>query len=200
MQFKKKGKKNTKRRSATRRGKTKPLPTWVILGVGLVAGVIFVLLAQLVINRTGQPDSGFRNLINAAKQSQTSKTKQPDKISKAPKPAKPQFNFYTILPEIETVITESEARKLRPEKTEKNVRYILQAGSFTQYRDADRLKANLVLNGLNANIQKVTIEGKGQFHRVRLGPFANLKSLDKTNQKLKQMGIQAYLLKVKSRK
>jgi len=200
MQIKKRGKKNTKRRSATRRGKTKSLPTWVMLGIGLVAGIIIVLLAQLVLNRTGQPDSGFRNLINAAKQSQKSKVKQPDKLSKAQKPAKPKFNFYTILPEIETVITESEAKKLRPEKTEKNVRYILQAGSFSHFEDADRLKARLVLNGLNANIQKVTIEGKGQFHRVRLGPFANLKSLDTTNQKLKQLNIQAYLLKVKSSK
>lgn len=198
MQFKKKGKKNTKRRSATRRGKTKPLPTWVMLGIGLVAGIIVVLLIQLVIDRTGQPGSGFRNLLKAAKQTQQKQTGQQYKNIEKTKTAKPQFNFYTILPEIETVIPESEIRKLRPETTEKNVRYVLQAGSFSRYQDADRLKANLVLNGLNAKIQKVTIEDKGQFHRVRLGPFADLKSLDKTNKKLKQLGIQAYLLKVKS--
>jgi cell division protein FtsN len=196
MAVKKRGKTNTKRRAATRRGKQKPLPTWVMLGAGLLAGVILVLLVQLVINRTGQPNSGIRNLIDAAKQSSKSQSRKPATKIEKHKTVKPQFNFYTILPEIETVITESEARKLPPEKAVKNVSYVLQAGSFTRYQDADRLKARLVLNGLSANIQKVTIEGKGQFHRVRLGPFETISGLDNTNKKLKQLGIQAYLLKV----
>lgn len=199
MKYKKNGKTNVKRRAATRRGKPRSLPTWAILGAGLVAGIILVLLAQLVINRTGQPDSGIRNLIDAAKQSQKNKIKLANKTSKKTETAKPKFDFYTILPEIETVISESEAKKIQPNKTEKNIRYVLQAGSFSRFQDADRLKASLVLNGLNANIQKVTIEGKGQFHRVRLGPFSNLSSLDKTNRRLKKLNIQAYLLKVKSK-
>ncbi len=199
MQIKKRAKKNTKRRSATRRGKPKPLPTWVMLGIGLVTGVIFVLLIQLVISRTGQPGSGFHNLLNAAKQSQNKHAQQDRVKVKKAKTAKPNFNFYTILPEIETVVTESDVKKLPPGKTTKDVRYILQAGSFSRFQDADRLKASLVLNGLSARIQKVTIEGRGQFHRVRLGPFASLSSLESTNQKLKQMGIRPYLLKVKSK-
>ena len=198
MQIKKRGKKNSKRRSATRRGKPKPLPTWVMLGIGLIAGIIFVLLIQLVINRTGQPGSGFHNLLDAAKQSQNKHAQQTRVKEKKTKTTKPHFDFYTILPEIETVVTESDVKKLPPGKTGKDVRYILQAGSFSRFQDADRLKANLVLNGLNARIQKVTIEGRGQFHRVRLGPFTSLDSLEVTNQKLKQMGIRPYLLKVKS--
>jgi len=197
MTYRKKAKTKTKRHSATRRGKTKPLPTWVMLGIGLVAGILIALLVQLAINRAEQPNSGIRNLIQAAKQSQKQELRQTIKKNKKPSPVKPQFNFYTILPEIETVITESEARKLNPDKTEKNISYILQAGSFSRFQDADRMKATLVLNGLNATIQKVTIEGKGEFHRVRLGPFKTLNSLDNSNKKLKQLGIQAYMLKVK---
>ena len=94
-------------------------------------------------------------------------------------PSKPRFDFYTILPEMEVVVPEPEERprempttapvQERPVSVREN--YMLQMGSFRKYADADRLKANLALVGIEAEIQRVTVNGGEVFHRVRSGPY-----------------------------
>ena len=66
--------------------------------------------------------------------------------------------------------------------------YYLQAGSFQNEGDAEKLKAKLAFSGFEANIQTVTIPDKGVWHRVRLGPF-NSNEASKTVAALKQNGI-----------
>jgi len=48
-----------------------------------------------------------------------------------------------------------------------------------------------------AQIQKIIIEGKGEYHRVRLGPYEKIEQLDATAAQLQKMGIKALRLKVK---
>lgn len=190
-----KRKKNTARRrpSATRRGRKKGMPTWALVGTGLLAGVVIVLLIQFAIERTAQPDSGLRNLVKRAQQPKT-QTKTEKQAVKKPA-EKPKYDFYTILTESETIIPDTvETREI---KKEKNVSYILQVGSFSDYADADTLKAKLVLSGLVAHIQKINVKDKGTFHRVRLGPYSNPQTLDEAHRKLKQLNIPAMRLKVK---
>jgi len=195
-------KKTVRRKSATRRGKPKPFPQWVLLGAGLVAGILIAGLVQLVITRTSEPDSGLRSLVNQKQGAQ--KTSATKKTMARQSPGKEtlvrHFDFYTILPEIETVLPDSgtpESYRAASARPDKNVRYVLQAGSFSNFDDADRLKARLVINNLEAHVQKITIENKGVFHRVRLGPYDKLKDLDKTSRQLKRMGIPALRLSVK---
>jgi hypothetical protein len=40
-----------------------------------------------------------------------------------------------------------------------------------------------------AHIQKVRIEGKGDYFRVRLGPYDKIEKLDSVEQQLKQPGL-----------
>ena len=193
---KKRAKKAVRRRpSATRRGSKKGLPKWALIGAGLLAGVVIVLLVQFVIDRTGQPDSGLRNLVKRAQQP---KPQPRPKVAKKPvkKPAaKPKYDFYTILTESETVIPDSvETRQI---KAEKNVSYVLQVGSFSAFADADTLKAKLAFSGLVAHIQKIDVKDKGTFHRVRLGPYSDPQTLDETHRKLKKLAIPSLRLKVK---
>jgi len=77
------------------------------------------------------------------------------------------------------------------------VRYALQAASLANFNDADQLKAKLALAGLEARIEKVTIEGRGDFYRVRLGPYAKLEDLEAATKQLDQLGIKALRLKLK---
>ncbi len=74
--------------------------------------------------------------------------------------------------------------------------YVLQAGSFANFKDADGMKAQLALSGLQAHVQKVAIEGQGEYFRVRLGPFVNVKKLAATDQRLADQGIKAVRLKI----
>ena len=165
--------------------------------MGLAGGVVLVLLVQLLIQRASAPDSGLRNLINAAKRPAAAPAKKPAAPARPAQARKPKFDFYTILPEIETVIPDQPGREHRKASPEAGVVYVLQAGAFAAHADADRLKARLALNGLVARIQKVSIEGRGEFHRVRLGPFRDRAALDAAHARLRDLGIPAMRLKVK---
>lgn len=49
--------------------------------------------------------------------------------------------------------------------------FILQVGSFRKSTDAERLKAELALLGVQTSIQQVTIENGQTYHRVRTGAY-----------------------------
>ena len=72
--------------------------------------------------------------------------------------------------------------------------YYVQAGSFQNAGDAEKLKAKLAFSGFEANVQTVSIPEKGEWHRVRLGPYNNSEA-GKTIAALKQNGIIATQLR-----
>ena len=75
--------------------------------------------------------------------------------------------------------------------------YYLQVGSFSDSTKADRFRAELAMMGMQTSIQKVTINNKDTYHRVRIGPFGTLNELDKTRQRLKKKGIDSTPIKVR---
>lgn len=114
-----------------------------------------------------------------------------------PKPAeKPRFDFYTILPGAEEPVNEKEksAKPQESAESQKN-QYYLQVGAFQKEADADNLKAKLALMGMEANIQTATIPDKGVWHRVRVGPYANIEELNRVRSSLSQNGMSASLVK-----
>lgn len=111
----------------------------------------------------------------------------------------PRFEFYTLLPEIEVEITEEDlgaALKALPEKEHKGP-YILQAGSFRHFEEADNLKARLALIGVEASIQTVTINDQATWYRVRIGPYDTLRDLKPVRSRLKRNDIEFMLMSVK---
>ncbi len=192
-----------RKRTKRPRGKGKKFPNWSLLALGLAIGVVFTILIQIFVDRVATPGSGLGTLVSRMdKPEQTSAQKKSSSQTKN-EPPKPKFDFYTILPAVETILPRAQSTKekqdAKPTVPEKNVSYVLQAASFAKFEDADRLKAELTLNGLSTHIQKVTIEGRGEYHRVRLGPFSNLDELNAVHQRLRKLGIQALRLKVKGR-
>ena len=75
--------------------------------------------------------------------------------------------------------------------------YYLQAGSFTAPGDADNQKAKLALMGFEAKVEATEVEGKGTFHRVRLGPYGRLDDINRVRATLAQNGVDASLIKMK---
>ena len=75
--------------------------------------------------------------------------------------------------------------------------FYLQVGSFSDSTKADRFRAELAMMGMQTSIQKVTINNKDTYHRVRVGPFGTLNELDKTRQRLKKKGIDSTPIKVR---
>ena len=185
----------TARRSPSRSSKKSRGILWLI--AGLLLGAALMWGAQRYYYRDSKPFSGFANLFSASRKSTDAADRQ--KPPEAERLPKPKLDFYTILPEFETVLPEPKSGKktAKAEPPEAGVNYILQAGSFGNHEEADRLKAKLTLSGLETHIEKVAIEGKGAYYRVRLGPYPSIEALDSASGKLAQLGIKALRIKVK---
>jgi len=87
---------------------------------------------------------------------------------------KPRFDFYTVLPtqeiEVREELVEPAADISKPTPGGAGEQYILQAGSFRQQEDARRRRAELILLGLNPQIEESQGDS-GRVFRVYLGPF-----------------------------
>ena len=96
-----------------------------------------------------------------------------------------------MLPQFEVVIPEQEPDVSRD--TERRAIdvpgvYVLQAGSFTNYDDADRRRAELALQGIESSIQRVSIDDR-TYHRVRIGPTRDLDELNMLRSRLRAAEI-----------
>lgn len=77
-----------------------------------------------------------------------------------------------------------------------NARYLLQAGSFERAADADDLKARIALSGEAARVESAEVNGK-TMHRVRLGPYADIKAANAAKANLAGQGIETVSIKIK---
>jgi hypothetical protein len=169
----------------------------LLLGTGIGVGGVFLwqLVSKSLHNR-----GGLATLVDSALPGHPEPGRSEVARKEPTKTAKPRYEFYTLL-QNETVLPDREPARgdkgVKPAKSEESVAYVLQAGSFAAYEDADNLKARLALNGLIAHIQKVEVEGK-TFHRVRIGPYDKIEQLDAAADQLKQLNIRALRLKIKN--
>jgi cell division protein FtsN len=110
----------------------------------------------------------------------------------------PHFDFYTILPKKELVVPEYEAKtRVREEQVgkHKKTNYILQAGSYTDMKDADELKAKLALMGIESKIQKAKVESV-TWYRVKIGPYSQIGSVNKLMSRLQKNGMKPVITEV----
>lgn len=171
-----------KRKSGGGGGKKKGGRGWLLILIGLGIGVAGVYLAQLVV------EHGIHRTVAGW----FKREKPPERtVKKEAEKPKSKFDFYTILPESDPHAPKREPKTVKTEKPkpEEGVVYILQAGSFETLEKADELKAKLALQGLQAYIQKVSVEGKGERHRVLLGPYGKLDEREEAVQQLGKIGI-----------
>lgn len=103
----------------------------------------------------------------------------------------PSFDFYKVLP------GDAPTGPLPPaaDGAAAAPLYYLQAGAFQNPADADNLKAQLALLGIETAIQTSDLGDKGVFHRVRVGPFRTMDEVNRTRSLLTQNNIPATLVK-----
>ncbi|OQW68772.1 MAG: sporulation protein [Proteobacteria bacterium ST_bin12] len=171
----------------------------LLLGVGLSLGVTMYIKGA---------DSPFNNKNAAPNNSEILSEKLPkQKIASesalptdenpdesAQNKADNQFDFYTILPETESTVTEQEVKD--NSLTVKKDNYFLQIGAFQNEADADNMKAKLALQGFEAVVQTATIPEKGVWHRVRVGPLSDINQINKIRGELTTGGFNTDLIKV----
>ncbi len=177
---------------------------------GLFVGLLVALLVFLY-QQPGVQTPSFSEVVEDLKSKTENATRELAKKTREPaskdkaageksEDKGPRFDFYHILPELEVTVPDDELAKEEKRTTAKkqSVRYLLQAGSFREYKEADRLKASLALLGLEAKIQTVTINSKDTWHRVRVGPYDSVRALGKARRRLQDNGIQPIVLKIKA--
>ena len=177
-----------------------PLWRWVlVLGVvGLFAYFLYSL------SLTPEQDKPARLTKSLARPViKTTPKKVPKAVKSAKKtPAKHdiQYDFYTILPEAEFVIPDHEVKTRKREervgKAKSGVQYSVQAGAFRKHKDADSLKAKLLMMAFSPKIEKAII-GTATWYRVKMGPYNRLASVDAIQSRLKSNKMDALVIEVK---
>jgi len=113
---------------------------------------------------------------------------------------KPRFEFYKVLTDKQDAAVPAKPadrpQQAKPQAADgkpvaANEPYFLQAGSFSNADDAEKLKARLALLGIEASTQIATIPDKGVWHRVRMGPYKNTDEMNRARNLLKQNGMDA---------
>jgi len=110
-----------------------------------------------------------------------------------------KYDFYQMLPNFEVVVPEKDKEVKRDlpaaAKIERPGVYVLQAGSYRKEADADRVRAQLALQGIDAKVQRVAVDAD-VWHRVRIGPISNLDELNKLRRQLQAADVDALVIRV----
>lgn len=189
---------NHRRRTA----RSRPAPPWVWSVTGLVVGLLVAFLVFLQMRpKQAEIAQSQQPLTVPAPAEQAALEVHKPKSKPVTPPAKPRFDFYNLLPEMEVIVPDEDIQGKASHEGVKQVEqpgtYLLQAGSFRSHPQADQLRARLALLGLETSVQAVTVDNGQTWHRVRVGPFSNLQDLNDARALLKTNGIDAVLIRLK---
>jgi cell division protein FtsN len=181
-------KKRSKRRKSSTRKQEYPGWLWMLFGLAIGLSVAFAIYV-----RDGKPAAPPPATRQPASLESAidDNDETPPASTTGEEPKEKRFTFYDMLPNFEVVIPEQEpdvAADVEPRAIVKPGLYILQAGSFTRFEDADRRRAELALHGIESSIQRVTIDDK-TYHRVRIGPTDDLEELNMLRSRLRAAKI-----------
>jgi len=176
-------KKRSKRRKSTTRKQDYPGWVWMLFGLAIGLSVAFAIFV-----RDRQPEAvAEKSPKPASLESAIDSNGEAAEQASEETPKESRFTFYNVLPNYEVVIPEQEPDVTADVELQAVIEpgvYVLQAGSFSRYEDADRRRAELALQGIESNIQRVTIDDR-TYHRVRIGPTDDLEELNMLRSRLR---------------
>ena len=187
-------------RRGTKRKTSGGIPAWFWLLGGILIGLGLALALML----KGYLPELKKHLpsVDSTPPGKTESALVEDESAETPKPKKPRYDFFTVLPEMEVVVPEQElsrqADRAEPAgetaTTNDADSYILQVGSFRNSSEAEQMKARLALLGSMATVQTVTVNGQ-TWHRVRIGPFEGARKADEMRRMLSDNKIDTLVMK-----
>jgi cell division protein FtsN len=111
--------------------------------------------------------------------------------------AEGRYDFYKLLPKFEVVIPEKERGTRLPAaaQIDRPGVYFLQAGSYRDAVEAERIRAQLGKLGIDATVQRVAVD-TDVWHRVRVGPIRDLALLNRLRSQLRQSDVDSLVIRV----
>lgn len=190
------------------KGKSGSMPGWIWATLGLSFGL--AIAALVYITRPSQPLPGQTMMAKvdakaaAADDAGDAKASaKPDAFTtkkgaiKLPPKEKPRFTFYDILPGQEVVVPSNVTASAGKALPGDDGLYVIQVAAYRTQEDADAQKAKLALIGVESRIEKITIDNKDTYFRVRVGPSNSLAKAHTLMARLEQNGVQAVLIKLR---
>jgi len=183
---------NASRRSSSSAGK--PAWVWFVLGNFVGGFVVFMIFLY--------------GLKQEGRQAAIAKRQPPAKEAEDKSQA-PRFDFYTLLQENEVSVpppkTARPAQRNGSDSGSKDAPaqtatadpaqvYILQAASFRDAAEAERLRAQLTLANLDVKVETAT-DSRGTWHRVLVGPYSNRSRVAKAREVLADHKLMPLVLK-----
>ncbi len=178
-----------RKRKRIKRTRHQDYPGWVWMLFGLSIGLSVALAIFMKDRESGTAVQEVAP--EPASMASTIDNNNEDATAAPAEPPERRFDFYNMLPNFEVIIPEQEpdvSHDMQAAAVEIPGEYVLQAGSFTDFNDADRRRAQLALQGIESRIQRVTIDDK-TYHRVRIGPTRDLDKLNALRSRLRQAQI-----------
>ena len=160
---------------------------WVGLGIGLTLGLLVALGVHLHYSRQTEVAA---EPMPAPPSSPASATATDDAIVIPEATPADGFDFYDMLPrqEVEVPGRPKGDRTSQPPLPRGDV--VLQAGSFKQAQEAEKMVARLAYLGIDARIQRAPVDDE-TWYRVRIGPIATVEELQSVRSKLQEEEISA---------
>ena len=166
---------------------------WMGLAVGLTLGLAVAGVVYLKDHRLDAPVASTGKI---AKKKFRNEPPEPAEAA-SDEPAK-TYDFYDRLPKFEVVVPEKD-KDVRPDVRSvpetRSGTYVLQAGSYKNFADADRVRAKLALQGIESKVQKVTVDSD-TWHRIRIGPISKLDELNRMRQILRKADVDVLVIRV----
>jgi len=171
-------------RDYKRRGRRDSFSGWTGLSLGLVAGLA-VGLALYLSDRPGERPTAEPPAPASSRESEV------------PSEPETRYDFYEMLPNFEVVVPERdrEVQRDAPAAVEKEGAYVLQVGSYKDFKEADRVRAQLALQGIESKVQRVSVDND-TWHRVRVGPISDLAELNRVRDRLREAEMDVLVIRV----
>jgi cell division protein FtsN len=165
-------------------------------GFGALAGVVFASAVFVYVGGRHQPVHDTADVPHLDPHRQAPADSD---ASAGTAQASEKYDFYQMLPNFEVVVPEKEKDVKRDlpatAKIERPGVYVLQAGSYRNESDADRVAQQLSKEGIDAKVQRVAVD-TDVWHRVRIGPITRLDELNKLRKQLQAAEVEAIVIRV----
>ncbi len=170
--------------------------TLIGLMLGILVGVLISFGVVWYLNKTPLP---FTEKVTKPETAAGGKepVALPGKPGDKPAGGERKFDFYRILEGEKSPAPAAAPPAEPPAKTEAagGGAIYLQVGAFQKKTDADALRARLAMLGFEAGVLHAEVPGKGEVHRVRIGPFASMEELNRARSELSEQGVQTTVVR-----
>lgn len=157
------------------------IPSWIWLFIGTALGAFIMFLVHL-------SDSQEPN-----QKSPTNKTSKPSDNTDI------QFDFYEILKNAKVDVGNTKQKpteiNITNTQNDEHTEYLLQVASFKSMKDAEQLRAELILLNLPAMTEVANIRNGEKWHRVIVGPYISHSKLASARTTLISNRFEALVLK-----